>query len=228
MPLLSCMVPNCHCCFWCQWPRNNNGTKALHALITFALSRNLQCHPSAAHSHFTPFTQQNFGLLRNLFPLIFSIRHLKYPSIHTVLVHSRHVTTFNKSFKTSFQPYDTRPFSSRDHTISVLSDQLWALSILTFRYTPSFLTLSIHDTPTKLLKHFSSRTFTFLLSALLIPHVSALCNAVRTFTLSYWHFFAFTSNLLLLSTHWGETDSAIRCRKRTGVTSPRGSEEAGC
>ena len=35
--------------------------------------------------------------------------------------------------------------------------------------TSSFLTLSIHDTPTKLLKHFISRVFTLILSALLSP-----------------------------------------------------------
>ena len=47
------------------------------------------------------------------------------------------------------------------------------------------ITLSIRDIPTKLLKHFISRTFTFLLSALLIPHASAPYNAVGTITPSY-------------------------------------------
>ena len=48
-----------------------------------------------------------------------------------------------------------------------------SISILVLLSTFSFLSLSIRDTPTKLLEHFISRTFTFLLSALLIPHVTA-------------------------------------------------------
>ena len=39
-----------------------------------------------------------------------------------------------------------------------------------FYFSSSFLSLSIRDTPTKLLKRVISRIFTFLLSALLIPH----------------------------------------------------------
>ena len=46
--------------------------------------------------------------------------------------------------------------------------------------TSSFLTLSIHDTPTKILQHCSSRTFTILLSALLIPQDYESYNAVGT------------------------------------------------
>ena len=46
-----------------------------------------------------------------------------------------------------------------------------SLSIQALLRTSSFLTISIRDTPTKLLKHFISRTFTFLLSALLISHI---------------------------------------------------------
>ena len=46
----------------------------------------------------------------------------------------------------------------------------------------------IRDTPTKLLKNFISRTFTFLLSALLILHASAPYNSVGTIiTTSYRH-----------------------------------------
>ena len=66
-----------------------------------------------------------------------------------------------------------------------------SLSITALLSTYSFLTLSIHDTPTKLLKHFISRTFTFLLSALLIPHASTPYNAVGTITPSYGHFLAY-------------------------------------
>ena len=87
-------------------------------------------------------------------------------------------------------------------TISILSDPLYSLTLFLFQLssTSSFLTLSICDTPTKLLKHLISRTFTFLLSAILIPHVSAPYNAVGTITPSYRHFLAFIPNPLLLST----------------------------
>ena len=68
--------------------------------------------------------------------------------------------------------------------------------------TSSFLTLSIHDTRTKLLKHFISGTFPFLLSALLIPHASAPYNAFGTITSSYRHFLAFIQNPLLPSAHF--------------------------
>ena len=66
--------------------------------------------------------------------------------------------------------------------------------------TSSFLTSSVWDTPTKLHKYFISRTFTFSFSALLIPHASALYNAIGTITPSYRHFFTFFPNLLLFST----------------------------
>ena len=75
-----------------------------------------------------------------------------------------------------------------------------SLSIPALLRTSSFLTLSIRDAPTKLLKHFISRTFTFLLSALLIPHASAPCNAVCSITPSYGHFLAVLPSPLLLST----------------------------
>ena len=48
-----------------------------------------------------------------------------------------------------------------------------------YDHRSSFRTLFIHDTPTKFLKHFISRTFIFLLSALLIPHASVPHNAVN-------------------------------------------------
>ena len=74
------------------------------------------------------------------------------------------------------------------------------LSIRALLRTSSFPTLPIRDTPTKLLKHLISRTFTFLLSALLIPHASAPYNAVGTITPSYRHFLALIPNPLLCST----------------------------
>ena len=58
----------------------------------------------------------------------------------------------------------------------------------------------LRTTPTKLLKHFISKTFTFLLSAPLIPYASAPFNAVGTITPSYRHFLAFIPNTLLLRT----------------------------
>ena len=72
------------------------------------------------------------------------------------------------------------------------------LSISAHLLTSSFITLSIRDTPTKLLKHFISRTFAFLLSAFLILHASAPYNAVGTITPSYRHFLVFILNPLLL------------------------------
>ena len=50
------------------------------------------------------------------------------------------------------------------------------------------------------MKHFILGTFTFLLSAFLIPHASASYNAVFTITASYRHFLAFITNPLLLRT----------------------------
>ena len=95
---------------------------------------------------------------------------------------------------TPFWPYGTHPFFPHAQTISILSYPLYSL-------TPClFLTLSIRDTPTKILKHFISRTSTFLLSALLIPHASAPHNAVGTITHSYRHFSDFILNPLLFST----------------------------
>ena len=63
--------------------------------------------------------------------------------------------------------------------------------------THLFIPKSIHS---NLLKHFISRTFTFLLSALLIPHESATYNAVGTITPSYTHFLAFIHNPLAKDT----------------------------
>ena len=64
----------------------------------------------------------------------------------------------------------------------------------------SFLTLSIRDTPTKLVKHFISRILSYFLSAPLIRYASAPYNGVGTITPSCRHFFAFIPNPLLLST----------------------------
>ena len=79
----------------------------------------------------------------------------------------------------------TTPSSHTFNIIDIFSPLVQTISILR---TSSFLTLSIRDTPTKLLKHFISKTFTFLLSALLIINASAPYNAVGTNTPSHRHF----------------------------------------
>ena len=78
------------------------------------------------------------------------------------------------------------PYSSILSTCPNLLDTLWSallassLSIPALIRISSFSTTAIRDTPTKHLKHFISRTFTFLLSALLIPHAFAPSNANGT------------------------------------------------
>ena len=72
----------------------------------------------------------------------------------------------------------------------------YSLSIPALLRTSSFLTRFIRDTPTKLLKHFISRTFTLLL----IPHASAPYNAVGTNTPSYRHFLAYPQSSITLHT----------------------------
>ena len=59
--------------------------------------------------------------------------------------------------------------------------------------TSSFLSLPIRDTPTNILKHFISRTFTFLLSAILITH-ACLCSVQRC-----WYNYSFIYSSYLLS-----------------------------
>ena len=62
------------------------------------------------------------------------------------------------------------------------------------------LTLGGWHNDVTLLKHFISRTFTLLLSVLLIPHASAPYNSVGKITPSYRHFLAFIPYPLLLRT----------------------------
>ena len=66
--------------------------------------------------------------------------------------------------------------------------------------TSSFQTLSLSDTPTKQIRHFISRIFTFLLSALLMLHAYAPYNGVCIITPSYRHFFPYIAYPLLIST----------------------------
>ena len=86
-----------------------------------------------------------------------------------------------------FWQYDTHLFfQTRPNHLNTLWSALLAKSL----YIPAllrtswFLTLSIHDTPTKLLKHFISRTFTFSLST---SHTPCICSEQRS-----WHNYTFT------------------------------------
>ena len=85
---------------------------------------------------------------------------------------------------TPFWPHGTDPFFS---TCPNHVNTLWS-ALLANSLSIQALLRTIRDTPIKLLKDFISRTFTFLLSALLMPHPSALYNAVGTITPSCRHF----------------------------------------
>ena len=101
---------------------------------------------------------------------------------------------------TPFWPYGTHPFFSHAQTFSILSDLIYLLTpfnlIPGLLRTFSFLTPSNRDTPTKLLKHFISRTFAFLLLALLIytpmpllcttPLVQLLLHTCRYFLIGLY------------------------------------------
>ena len=91
----------------------------------------------------------------------------QHPSGHTILIHCSHM--------------------SKPSQYSLICSTRYSLSIPALLRISSFLTLPIRDfsTSLKLLKNFISRTFTFILSALLIPHASAPYNAVGTITPSY-------------------------------------------
>ena len=132
----------------------------------------------------TPSIQPNLGHPRTrptLTSAINALPAIRYASIHSTC--SNHLNTL----------WSALPASS--------------LSIPALLRTSSFLTLSIHDTKTKLIKHVVARTFTFLLSAIQIPHASVPYNAVGTITPSYRHFFAFISYPLLFSTLQGSPRS---------------------
>ena len=146
--------------------------------IFCALSRSLHRHSSVAQR--PPSYHPSSLTSVYLVPVLHSYFHHQYLSGHTVLIHSFHM-----------------PKPSQYHLICSLAN---FLSIPALLRTSSFLPLSIYDTKTKLLKHFISRTFTFLLSALLIPHASAPYKAVGAITPSYRHFLAFIPKPLLLKT----------------------------
>ena len=114
---------------------------------------------------------------------------------------------------TTFKPYCTHTFSPLEQTISTRflsssSTHLFLAQTISipcdplYSLTPFSSSSSKHLflflAQTKLLKHFISRTFTFLLSALRIPHASAKYNAVSTITPSYnLYYYSFTSSKIL-------------------------------
>ena len=108
------------------------------------LSRSLQCHSSVVQGHLHtihPAWPRSTSYSSSTY-----LSH-QHPSGHTVLI-----------------ILSTCP----NHLNSLWSALLAnSISIPALLRTYSFRTLSILDTPTKLLKYFISRTFTFLLSALL-------------------------------------------------------------
>ena len=88
----------------------------------------------------------------------------------------------------SFRHQHLSSHSVLSHSLDVSKPSLYSLIHSTrqhpaysSQHTSSFLTLSIRDTPTKFLKHFISRIFTFVLSALLIR----LCSAPRRWYNNY-------------------------------------------
>ena len=115
------------------------------------------------------------------------------PSIQPNLSLPRTRSRFTSAINTLLAIWYSSILSTCPNHHNTLWSALFAnsLSITALLSTYSFPTLSIHDTPTKLLKHFISRTFTLLLSALLIPHASTPYNAVGTITPSYGYILAY-------------------------------------
>ena len=147
-------------------------TVALHSFI-YILHQGLHSLLSSAHCRaaytvipmlnkaiFTPSIIPNLSLPRSCPPLasdICTFLDIQYSSIHFTC--SKHLKTLRSA-------------------LLINSLSIPALSIRTSSFP------ALHDTPTKLLKHLISRTFTFLLSALLIPQATAAYNAVGTIPLS--------------------------------------------
>ena len=113
-------------------------TRALHAFRSFAHCRAASTvTPLLPKATFTPSIQPNLGLPPTRSPLISAINTLlaiRYSSILSTC--PNHLNTLWSALLANF------------------------LSIPALLGTSSFLTLSIVDTPTKLLKHFISRPFT--------------------------------------------------------------------
>ena len=129
-----------------------------------ALSRNLHLHSSAAQSN----PSRHPSNITSVYPVsAFHLHPHQHPSSHTALIHSLQVP----------KPSPYSPIRSTRQ-----------LPLYTSSHTHLLIPNSIlRDSPTKLLKHFISRTFSFLLPALHIPHASAPYNAVGRITPSYRH-----------------------------------------
>ena len=164
-------------------------TRTLHFFRSFAHWRAASTViPLLPKATFTPSIQPNLGLPRtrpSLTSEINTVLAIRYSSILSTC--PNHLYTLWST---------------------LLGNSLSIPALLSPTYL-SFLTLFIRDTPTKLLKHFISRTFTFLLSALLIPHAYAPYNAVGTITPSYRQFLAFIPNPLLLRTLFSVLSSCL-------------------
>ena len=135
----------------------------LSTLSYLSLSHSLHRHSSLPKAIFTPSILPNLGLPRtrpSLTPAFNTLLAMRYSSINCF-----HMPKLSQ--------------------YSLIRTTLNSVYIPALLRASSFLTLSIRDTPTKLFKQFISRTFTFFLSALLIPHASAPYNAVGTITPSY-------------------------------------------
>ena len=120
-------------------------TRALHSAIFRALLLSLHHHSSVAQGHLSHH------------PSCLSSVYL-VPALHLLPLSIPILSTCPNHLNTLWS------------TLLVNS-----LSILVLLCSSLLLTLSIHDTPTKLLKHLISRIFTFLLSALLTP--PCLCSS---------------------------------------------------
>ena len=157
-------------------------TRALHSFRSLAHCRAASVISLLPKATFTPSIQPNLGLPRTRPPLTSAI------NTHLAIRYSSIVSTCPNHLNT--------------HWSALLANSLYVPALLR---TSSFLTLSIRDTPRKLLVHLISRTFTFLL----IPHASASYNAVGTITFSYRHFLAYIHNPLLLRTTFQRSPSSI-------------------
>ena len=123
---------------------------------------------------FTPYSQPNLGVPHSHHPLTSAINTL------LAILDSSILSTFPIHLNTTCQ-------------ISLYL----SFSMHLFIHNYPFVTL-----PPNFSRRFISRTFTFLFSALLIPHDSAPYNAIGTISYLYRHFFVFMPNPLQLSTHF--------------------------
>ena len=152
-------------------------TRVLHSFLYFA-----HCRTASSVIPLRLSIQPNLCLLRTRPPLTSAtntLRGIQYVYWLILSSYPNHLNTFLSALPAN------------------------SLSVPVHLRTSSFPTPSIHDTLTKLFKRLISRTFTFLLSTLRIPHASAPYNAVGTITPSYRHFFKFIQNHLLFSTLLG-------------------------